>query len=272
MSDNLFKITKHGSLAKQELKIYNYLINKYPTTYSDVIVSLKYSKNYDNTVNFIMEKCTPLTEHIKDFRLIYTTKNDTFKITNRFDNIIYNTINQYSRLLSMGILHRDLKPQNVLICSNTLKLCDFDRANFIEHYKPKDTNMIIIEDIRRFITLLSSELNMFKGRHFNDKEIDNYIKNKVEPITHIKQCLQDSLEYTDLISCNKIFIMYIKINLKVDDASCKIIENHLIRGKNGGNTNYSSNCQIRRNKYISRNITRRRKNHTIRKYCRQKVH
>ena len=82
---------------------------------------------YNSKMHLILEYCN--MGNLKNYIDSKMTKHD--------DNYINQTLNGLKYLYNKNILHRDIKPQNILINNYTIKICDFGFAKDI-----KDTDLL----------------------------------------------------------------------------------------------------------------------------------
>ena len=52
-------------------------------------------------------------------------------------------IDGYSELCKNNIIHRDMKPANILIMGSTFKICDFGFARFVDDLKKEMVSSVV---------------------------------------------------------------------------------------------------------------------------------
>ncbi|KAL4498008.1 hypothetical protein ABPG72_014865 [Tetrahymena utriculariae] len=89
----------------------------------------KFCLNSTNNYYFVMEYCnggTLLDLLFKDFKIL--SEQEIIKFLVQF-------LNGYKELLKNNIIHRDIKPQNIMIHNDIYKICDFGLSKIIENFE-----------------------------------------------------------------------------------------------------------------------------------------
>jgi len=86
--------------------------------------------------SILMEKCE---SDLRDYLNDQISTKDYASYTKAFRQILYDLVeflpNMLTELDRLGIIHGDIKPENILICNGALKLGDWDTAEFISQCK-----------------------------------------------------------------------------------------------------------------------------------------
>ncbi|EAR95611.1 kinase domain protein (macronuclear) [Tetrahymena thermophila SB210] len=88
----------------------------------------KFCLESNNNYYFVMEYCNggSLQDLLfKDFKIL--SEQEIIKFLVQF-------LNGYKELLKNNIIHRDMKPQNIMIHNDTYKICDFGQSKIIENF------------------------------------------------------------------------------------------------------------------------------------------
>jgi serine/threonine protein kinase len=125
----------HGTVREHDDDLVCKKFNDYYTYFRELI-SVKTLPMHNNVINFtsfnIKKKCIYMKKYKYDLsRSIITDSNTKAHV----QKILYQILLSIKHCISYNILHRDLKPHNILIDDNyDIVLCDFGLAKFTVHH------------------------------------------------------------------------------------------------------------------------------------------
>ena len=234
-NDRVYLIKKRENIRK-EIQIFEYLQNfkELNNTYIKLYNIHNCTKGRNDLYKIMeMEKGIDYEHYIENIK---NNKNVGIILRKNINTII----NIYKEFLKHGILHNDLKPQNILIKSdNSIVLADFDNSIIFEVRDIIKFRENVKKDIIRLYELIERKIKLL---YWNEDFPDN---------------IHDLMNY--------IYNYKQEINQKID----KILETIIIRQYNYQTpqygTGYTSYRKTRRSNLRKRSHTRKHKNHSTRK-------